>query len=472
MYQRQTQKLQHQTTAHLAQTMKLLSMGNGELRQEIEKIINENPAVELKQENFCQKCGRKLSENQLCPICTKPKTGKDDEPIVFLSQRSDFQYTQKSTYKQDDDFHDDFMVAQSESLEEYVFQQIAPDVAESDRIIAAYMLNLLDEDGFIDEPDIRIAQYYHVPISRILSIRELINRADPLGVGVRNSTEALLIQIKVLSERENIPSYYIEIVKDELENLSKKRYSEISNRLGVGLEEIKQAGEFITKNLNPYPAHSHWGSVSSFEDDIPQVYTRPDVIISFLNNDPNNPIMVEVIVPYRGNLIVSEMYKQAVRNSKSEGKNNLKTDFDSANLFIKCLQQRNNTMQRLMEEITKSQKEFILFGEKQIKSMTRAEIAESLDLHESTISRAVANKSAQLPDGRIIPMSTFFDRSLRIRTILKEIIDNENPGKPLSDTKLAVALKEIGIDIARRTVAKYRKMEGILPSNLRKKQNN
>jgi RNA polymerase sigma-54 factor len=119
-----------------------------------------------------------------------------------------------------------------------------------------------------------------------------------------------------------------------------------------------------------------------------------------------------------------------------------------------------------MQKLAKEQREFILKGDRYMKPMTRASIADELNVHESTISRAVSSKSVQLPTGKIIPISQFFDRSLHIRTIIKEMIENED--KPLSDAKITKMLKEKGFDIARRTVAKYRSMEGILPAHLRK----
>ena len=126
----------------------------------------------------------------------------------------------------------------------------------------------------------------------------------------------------------------------------------------------------------------------------------------------------------------------------------------------------------MMEKITKYQVKFIRKGDKFIHPITRADLAEELEVHESTISRAVANKSLQLPDGKIVPLSKLFDRSLGIRTELKEIIAKENKKKPLSDSKIAEILNQQGYDLARRTVAKYRAMEGIDPAYMRKKQHN
>ena len=138
---------------------------------------------------------------------------------------------------------------------------------------------------------------------------------------------------------------------------------------------------------------------------------------------------------------------------------------EHANLFVKCLQQRNNTISRLIQRLAVIQRDFIIHGDAHLKPLTRAELAEELEVHELTISRAVSSKTAQVPSKRIIPLSMFFDRSLHVRTVVKNIIDQEQ--KPLSDTQIARMLSNEGFEVARRTVAKYRAMEGILPAHLR-----
>ena len=134
-------------------------------------------------------------------------------------------------------------------------------------------------------------------------------------------------------------------------------------------------------------------------------------------------------------------------------------------LLVKCLQQRDHTLVRLMQQLVVIQRQFIMKGDAHLLPVTRASLAETLSVHELTISRAVSSKSVQLPNGRIIPMARMFDRSLHVRTALRQIVAGER--KPLSDTQIARILAEQGYDVARRTVAKYRNMEGILPARLR-----
>jgi RNA polymerase sigma-54 factor len=176
-------------------------------------------------------------------------------------------------------------------------------------------------------------------------------------------------------------------------------------------------------------------------------------------------LMVEIIMPLSGTLRVNPLYKEAMQDATTGQKESLREDMDRASLFVKCLQQRNHTIQRLMQRIVSAQRAFIIHGEKYMRPITRVQLAHELEVHESTISRAVSNKAVQMPNGRIIPLSNFFDRSMNVRTVLREMIDEEP--YPLSDSELAGMLGERGFQVARRTVAKYRAMEGILPANLR-----
>ena len=200
MYQRQFQKIEHQTTAHLAQTMTLLSMNNDELNQEIDRVLNENPALELKFERRCPNCKRLLQPEQICPICSKPDPTKKNDSVVFLSPKRDFYHSDNYTSKEyisSEEFSPEY-----ENIAEYVLRQIVFDLEEDDRKVAAFLLNLLDEDGFIKEDDISTAEYFHIPVSRVKNIRQMIKMADPIGVGSSSPEEALLIQLEILKETQ------------------------------------------------------------------------------------------------------------------------------------------------------------------------------------------------------------------------------------------------------------------------------
>jgi RNA polymerase sigma-54 factor len=451
------------TTAHLAQTMALLTLTAEELNEKIESELASNPALEIVEERRCPKCHRLLTEHGACPVCSLPNNLSSEEPVVFLSPRDEF--IPKKDYI-DTQVEDEPYAPEETDLPTYVLRQIAPDLKKEERSLAAFMLTHLDEDGFLTTTLLDISQYTHVPIDKVKRVQQLLQHADPIGVASINTQEALLVQLEVLAETESVPPLAVRIVQECMDLLSHHQYAEIAHKFNVPQKQVVQAATFISENLNPFPGRSHWGDVRDPGTDSTEVYHRPDIIINYLNENPENPLVVEIIMPISGTLQVNPLFKQAIQQADPNSKDELKGDLEKASLFVKCLQQRNHTMERLLTRVVGLQREFILYGEKFLKPVTRAQISKELEVHESTISRAVANKAVQLPNKKIIPLSSFFDRSLNIRTVLKEIIEQED--EPFSDSELVELLSERGFDVARRTVAKYRSIEGILPAHLRK----
>lgn len=454
-------------TAHLAQTMTLLGLSVQELQQKIETELANNPALELVPERRCPTCRRKLPPRGVCPVCSKPVSENRAEPIVFLSDRADHYSSNKTTrYRESEYYPDENLAAATEDLPGYILKQISTELAVQDREIAAYILTSLDDDGLLLVSILEIARYFHVLPSRIDKIIESIKRAEPVGCGSSTPEEALLAQLKFLSETRIIPDGVEGIIKNGFELLGRKQYGELARRLKMAQSKIIRAAEFIADNLYPFPARAHWGDIRNGSSSLPQTYSSPDIVINFLDkDDPNSALVAEVMAPMQGALRVNPLFRNAILEAQPEKLEEWKADLDQANLLVKCIQQRNNTMKRLAFELCKNQRYFIVNGDADLVPMTRASISETIGVHESTISRAVSAKTAQLPNGKIIPLERFFDRSLNVRTVLKHIVASEK--RPLTDSQLVARLQEKGYDVARRTVAKYRSMEGILPARLR-----
>ena len=460
---------QHQspmTSAHIAQTMTLLYMTSSELLQTIDVELSKNPALEVIDEHRCPMCGRKLPPQGPCSICSQPKTMDSEETIVFISPRDDLYSYSGSGSTSRDDLPEDPYSTTNLDLPTYVLRQIAPELEVNEREIAAMILTNLDEDGLLAIEIHDICRYHHVAPSAVETVLKKIQRCDPVGVAARNVQEALLAQVDFLCESMTIPEFVRRSIAEEFDLLSKRQHHEIAKKFRTTAQRIKLVADFISENLNPFPGRANWGNFRQPNDNTPEVFYQPDVIISYLNNTPGNPLVVEIITPSRGTLRINPIFKKAVREQTSENQEEWRKDIDKAALLIKCIQQRNNTMRQLMESLVAKQKSFIIHGDTELEPLTRAQIADELDVHESTISRAVSNKTVQLPNKKIINMSKFFDRSLSVRAIMKNIIDNEK--YPLNDTEVCSRLKKKGISIARRTVAKYRAMEGILPAHLRR----
>jgi RNA polymerase sigma-54 factor len=465
MLQYQDQSLRPLTTAHLAQTMSLLLLSNIELREKVMSELSENPALELLDERRCPSCRRRLHSQARCPICSQTK--KEEEPIVFLSPRDSF-YGRGSSRTTDEELPDQEPAA-PEDLGVYVLGQLAADLASDERSLAAYILSSLDDDGFLTDPAAYIAQATRTPLPKVKHVLNMIHRADPPGLATNGPQECLLVQLENIADDCSLHNTAAEILKNHYKQMGHKDVEHIAKALDVTESKIRQAIEFIQDNLNPYPARAYWGTGRQTAPADPNVFHSPDIIITRNPADPDGPLLVEILSAVSGFLRVSPMFKKAKpkQDEDEEISEAWAKHLERASLFVKCMQQRNNTMRQMMRILVAKQRQFILEGDRYLIPMTRAALADEIGVHESTISRAVANKAVALPSGRIIPLSQFFDRSLSVRDHIKEIIGSET--KPLTDDQIAGELEKEGIIIARRTVAKYRSMEGILPARLRKK---
>jgi len=464
MFQVQDHSLRPLTTAHLAQTMSLLVLSNAELQEKVDSELSSNPALELLEERVCPSCRRPLNASGSCPICSLGDR-KDLEPIVFLSPRDSIHPSRRLSYE---DPPPDQEPAAPENLALNILQQLAADLDPEDRKLAAYILSSLDDDGFLQDHPAIIARTNRVSLRQVQKVLNLISQADPPGIATSGPREALLAQLNLFDARLPTVAHSKRIIQDAFKELGGRDYEAISHKLDIPVHKIRQAGTFIHDSLNPYPARAYWGSGYQAPASDPNVYHTPDIRISRNPTDPDGALLVEIFTPLSGWLRVNPLFRKAMGSANGDHTSEWSKHLERATLFVKCLQQRNNTMRRLMEMLVSQQRTFILIGDRHLKPMTRSQIAEQIKVHESTISRAVSHKSVELPDGRIIPLNRFFDRSLSIRDRIKEIIRNES--RPLTDDQIADTLLAEGIKVARRTVAKYRSIEGILPARLRHKK--
>lgn len=461
---RPSTQLRPLTTAHLAQTMALIELSAVELEQKVQAELSKNPALEVKDARRCLVCERQYADSGPCPRCHPSQDQQPDQPIIFVSPRYDFIHTRKN----EDSMPDRDLQLAKEDLSTYVLKQIAPELPVKDRQITAFLLSNLDDDGLLEIPVIEVARYYHVPLSRVEEVIDLIQHADPIGVGSPTPQDALLVQLEVLSEHQPIPLYAANAIQEGMDLLSRHQYAELARQINIQVHQVEEIARFISDNLNPFPGRAFWGDIRTGQSDVPPVFTQPDAIISKVDDTSDAPLIVEVFSPYAGILRVNPLFRQAIAEVSEDNTEQWKSDLGRAELLVKCLQQRTTTIVRLMRRLAIMQRDFILQGDKFLHPQTRASLAKELEVHESTISRAVSNKSVQIPNGHIIPLSKFFDRSLQVRTALKQIIQEEK--SPLSDSAISELLEEQGYSVARRTVAKYRAMEGILPSHLRQSQ--
>jgi RNA polymerase sigma-54 factor len=289
---------------------------------------------------------------------------------------------------------------------------------------------------------------------------------EPPGIGARDLRECLLIQLEALSEQKSPHPLAHTLIDRYLNRLGHNQLHEIARELKVPEAEVRQASLYIRNNLHPYPAHTYREGARIASTIA--VYMRPDVII----RKGEGGFEVEVIEEKRYRFHISAGYGTQPLYLEQETANEELQRYihqyaDQARFFIDCVHRRWRTLKRVVELVVDCQREFLEKGTRYLRPLTRIEVATRLNLDEGTVSRAIANKYALLPNGRLILLSDFFDSPLGVKEALGELIRSEEPKHRLSDDELARLLTARGIPMARRTVTKYREEMGIESSRER-----
>lgn len=468
----------------------LLAASSLELQQMVQTELDQNPALESVESVLCMRCGAGVT-GRYCPVCAQPvypATLTDDAPGMEGSRRSlddDFDFDDlkdvrsrsSSNSMAEDDFDPFTLVASRDTLYDDLLTDLFASLPEEDHPLARYFVGSLDEQGFLKCTVEAAAEACGVSVERAEAVLDVLQNTGPVGVGARDLCECLLIQLHDLESEEGIgevPPQVESIIKDHLRELGEHKYTAIAHALLCTHENVVEAHDFIKAHLQPRPLMNvpearTWNSPSSTR------FVMPDVIV----REREGNLEAEVVEKYRFNLRMNPLYQQLAAESKhspasnngagapitQDDRNHVRHYVSQARLFISSINQRHETLLRVTNCLIQLQEDFIRNGVRQLQPLTRAQVAQYLGLHESTISRATADKYLLLPDKRVIPFSDFFTASLSIKDVLKEIVTNE--GRPITDNEIVSRLQEQGIRIARRTVAKYRTQLGIMPSTLR-----
>lgn len=341
------------------------------------------------------------------------------------------------------------------TLQDFLIEQ-AKFAFDAERLSAAkFLIKSLDNRGYLTAGISELAQILQVEEIFLEEVLSEIQKLEPVGVGARNLSECLKLQ----AERHGIFSGILAaIIEKHLEKVAEHKIKDIARAEKVSVEEIRAAIEII-RGLNPKPGASYGFEVTKF--------IIPDVRV-----DKDGEIILNSQMP---RLSLSEIYSDA-KILDEESKIYVASKFSAAKQLIRSINQRERTLWRVTAEIIRRQGDFLEGGMEFLKPMTMREVAEALELHESTISRAVANKFIEFPFG-VVEMRKIFSAkalsaeevtSARVKSLIMELIASEDKKNPLSDQKLAEILSERGISVARRTVMKYREQIGLLSSTKRR----
>jgi RNA polymerase sigma-54 factor len=451
-------------SAKLIASIKILQLSAEELAQSVALELRENPAFEVEELSQCQRCGAQMREGA-CPNCgTTASSSKADETPEWED------YNEPGMLGGEEEEYDPLARVESlESLEEMLLSHMRTMVSPEDFPIAEYLVGNLDSHGYLQVSIEEVARTLRVELERVLQVLDILQMQEPVGIGARDLRECLLIQLRWFREQGSPQLLAEQLVDRYLMQLGEHRFAEIARDVHVPGSHVRAAWQFIRANLTPFPAHAYDASVSAGAG--ARAHTtlvRPDVVIRRTEHGFEAEVVENKKYLFRLNPTYNYLAKHLdSQQSSEEERQHIRQYTSRAQFFIDCIHQRWETLKKISDALVEYQYEFLEKGVRYLSPLTRGELAQKVGLHESTISRATANKFVLLPEGRTISFDEFFDGSLRAKDTLRELIASEDPRHPLSDEELAAELAERGLAVARRTVAKYRESLRILPSRLR-----
>ncbi|MCZ6625793.1 MAG: RNA polymerase factor sigma-54 [Deltaproteobacteria bacterium] len=483
---RQVQKLAQQLvmTPQLQQAIKLLQLSRFELEELISEELQENPVLEEGPPEEAEDTDKKQEANlegeverpeTMTELGTTRELSAADkigtlEWQDYMESHSNSVHgslTAEASREEDEGpFSWENTLTKKTSLEDHLVWQLRLSrLTEREETIGFYLIGNLDENGYLALPLEEVCQTTKAAPEEVETVLKRIQRFDPVGVAARDLRECLLIQLENLDLGSSLAA---RIVSDHLSQLETKRYENLARALGLSVEEVVAASHLIG-SLEPKPARG-------FEEEeirtiIPDVSVEKvdDEYVVFLNDEG---------VP---RLRVSSLYRRMVGQEGGEedqARQYLREKVRAATWLIKSIRQRQQTLYRVTQSIFKFQSDFLDHGVSHLKPMVLRDVAAEVGMHESTVSRATANKFVHTPQG-LFELKYFFQSSLKVsngedvasesvKDKIRSIISTEDPRKPYSDQHIAVLLSQQAIDIARRTVAKYREAMRILPSSKRR----
>jgi RNA polymerase sigma-54 factor len=465
-------------TPQLQQAIRLLQLTRLELVDLISQEMKDNPLLEEAEEgreyaeaeeSVSEKSeGEAPAETEKTPEVKGQGEGADefDWENYIENYNLSTHYRQSSSDGEERPSFENFLTKRTTLVDHLSWQLQLSRFTEEEHKVGTYIIGNLDEDGYLKISLEDIGSETQVPLEIVEGVLRRIQQFDPVGVAARNLKECLLIQLEQMAVRDPVAE---KIVSDHLDLLKNRNHPAIARRLGVSLDRVNQAAYLISK-LDPKPGRAFGGEV--IQEIIPDVYVYKveGEYVIYLNDED---------IP---RLRVNSFYRNILTENHSvvEGdRKYIQEKLRSALWLIRSIHQRQRTIYKVTKSIIKFQREFLDKGIQFLKPLVLRDVAEDIEMHESTISRVTHNKYVHTPQG-IYELKFFFNTGITstqgetlasesVKNLLREIITKEDPRKPYSDEKLVQILKEMNIHIARRTISKYREMMKILSSNERRK---
>jgi RNA polymerase sigma-54 factor len=467
----------------------LLQQPGVELNQAIEAELQDNPALEVTAERECPACGATML-TEVCRDCgyrlTPEEAAKEVEPEKEIDLSIEATPTEKPQQFGDPET-DDVMarIADIETLAEHMRWAWRLQSTKENYQLGLAIIGCINDDGYLDSDLETLAEGLGVEMAELEAVLKEVQQIDPAGVGARDLKECLRLQLENFDTRENETAeskatarLTLKILDKYWEPMARHSYEDIARKLRRPVEEVQEVADFIRDRLTPYPGRQYRPSWQS-QGGERQGRVRPDVEIKKLEmSAANGRTIYEVSVQESRSLglRVNGVYRQLWESMRrdpngysSKDREHVQQYLTRAREFIDNLNQRRKTLKLIVEAVAAEQGEFLERGLHELKPLTRLSVAHRLGLHESTVGRAVSGKFALIPSGDVIPCEMFFDASLAVKEVIKDLLAEEDPRRPFSDEQISQELAKKNIEIARRTVTKYREALKVPPAAQRRR---
>ena len=474
--QKLTQTLKMTPEMQLA--IKILQLNSTELKSQIQEVLESNPVVELDEsaetpnELPLEKLEEQPSEGSIASVEFQEES-RNDYGVDWQKYIEDAENTEikasSNSYSNDEETSFENYESKKTTLREHLTHQLSEvELDPTEQKIAEYLIGLIDSNGYLRTSDEQIAESLKIDVSIITKVRKIIQTMEPVGVGAYDLKECLLIQAL---DEGYADDAVIKIISNHLEDIAQNKLSNIVKATGYSLEEVKDVIDTI-KSFEPRPG-------ASFASSEEQIFVSPEVFIEKVDDE----YVVTVNESDIPQLRINPAYKDALKNldkTEKETGDFIKSRLESARSFLKYVDKRKETILNVTKAICEVQRDFFDFGILHLKPLTLQDVASMAGVHESTVSRATNGKYAQTPRG-LFELKFFFSGAARtqsgddvstmaVKQRINDIVKSEDPSKPLSDSAIVDILAKEGIELARRTVAKYRIELNIPSSSARRRK--
>ncbi len=437
----------------------------------IEQELADNPALEAPDDDICSSCSIPKELCAHCPYKSEQKQTEESEEIDWREWTAPDIDLIGDMSGGDEEYDPLANLGCQHTLQDHLLDQLRSAADKETFKIGEMLIGSINSSGYFEGSLAEMAVELDASLEDVAAVLALVQTFEPSGVGATSLQECLALQLRLMDEQSPIGQLALKMVENYWADTSSHKLARLTHVLRVPKKYVSDALDFIRDQLTPYPGESFRPPWETNPENMQSV--QADIIV----RRTMSGYEIDVLMHENQTLAINSKYREAYSNIRNGGVRKFSGDerrhiveyVERADAFIRSILQRRKTLRAITKHVIEFQQGYIETGQKNfLRPLTRTTVARALGIHESTVSRATANKWVQLPSEEVVGFDLFFDGSISIKDVITDIIGREDKRKPLSDQEITHQLQERGLSVARRTVVKYREAENILSSRQRR----